>query len=58
VIGNNWFQKRRSHKIIHYSWEGSVGTIIDYFILTGNHWNILNDVKVTPRISLEGDHRI
>jgi hypothetical protein len=23
VIVNNWFQKRRSHKITHSSWDGS-----------------------------------
>jgi hypothetical protein len=34
------------------------GTIIDHFILPGHLWNILNDVKVIPNISLEGDHRI
>jgi hypothetical protein len=31
---------------------------IDYFILTRNLWNILNDIKVIPIISLEGDHGI
>jgi hypothetical protein len=30
----------------------------NHFILTRNPWNILNDVKVIPSISLEGDHRI
>jgi hypothetical protein len=58
AIGNNWFQKRRIRKIICYSWDGSVGNITDYFILTNNLWNILNDVKVISSISLEGDHRI
>jgi hypothetical protein len=54
---NNWF-KKRSHKITRYNWDGSVGTVIDYFILIRNIWNILNDVKAIPSISLEGDHRI
>jgi hypothetical protein len=57
-IGNNWFQKMRSHRIAHYSCDGCIGTIIDYSVLTRNLWNILNDIKVTPSISLEGDHRI
>jgi hypothetical protein len=35
--------KRASHKITGYSWDGSVGTITDYFILTRNLWNILKD---------------
>jgi hypothetical protein len=46
MIGNNWFQKRRSHKITHYSWDGSVGSITDYLILIRNLWNILTDVTV------------
>jgi hypothetical protein len=50
--------RRRDNKITHYSWDGSVGTIIDYFILTRNLCNILNDVKIIPSKSLEGDHRI
>jgi hypothetical protein len=58
MIGNNWFQKGRSHKITCYSWDGSVGTINDYFILTINLLNILNYVKVIPSINLERDHRI
>jgi hypothetical protein len=58
VIANNWFQKRRSHKRTCYSWDGSFGTTADYFTLTRNLWNILNDVKVITSISLERDHRI
>jgi hypothetical protein len=57
-IGNNWCQKRRNHKITHHSWDGSVGTIIDYFILTRNLWNFLNHIKLIPSISLDGGHRI
>jgi hypothetical protein len=55
---NNWFEKRRSHNITCYSCDGSFGTITDYFILTRNLWNILNDVKVISSISLETDHGI
>jgi hypothetical protein len=58
MISNKLFQKKRSHNITHYSWNGSVGTIIDYFTLTRILWNILNHVKVIPNKSLEGDHRI
>jgi hypothetical protein len=58
VIGNNWFQKRRSHKTTHYSWDASFGTLTDYFVLTRNLWNILNYVKVILSISLPGEHRI
>jgi hypothetical protein len=54
---NNWFQKRRSYKLTCYSSDGSFGTITDYFILTGNLCNILNDVKVIPITGLEGDHK-
>jgi hypothetical protein len=49
--------KKRSHKIIHYKWEGNVGTITDYSTLTRNLWNILEDDKVIPSINSE-DHRI
>jgi hypothetical protein len=58
VICNNWFQNRRSHKITRYSWDGSFGTRTDYFILTRNLWNVLNDVTEIPSISSEQDHRI
>jgi hypothetical protein len=47
----------RSHKITHYSWDGSFGNITDYFTLTSNLWNILNNVKVISNTSLQ-DHRI
>jgi hypothetical protein len=57
VMVNNWFQKKRSHKVTLYSWNGSVGTATDYLILTRNLLNILNNVKIISSLRLE-DHRI
>jgi hypothetical protein len=58
MIGSNWFQKRGGCKITHHSFVRSFGTVVDYFILTRNLWNIVNDVKGIPGVSFEGDHRI
>jgi hypothetical protein len=58
AIGNGWSQKKKSHKITCYSWDSKFRTIIDYFIMTRNLWNIFNAVKIIPSIGLEADHRI
>jgi hypothetical protein len=58
VIGNGWFQNRRSRKITHYTWDGKFRTIIHYFIMTINLCNILKNVKLIPSIRSEEENRI
>jgi hypothetical protein len=58
MIGNRWFNKRKSHKITRYSWDGNSETIINYIVMRRNLWTVLTDIKVIPSESLEGDHRL
>jgi hypothetical protein len=47
-----WFQKRKSHGITRYSWDGVSQTIIDYFVVTSNLWKNLLHVQVIPSENL------
>lgn len=58
VIGNTWFQKRDSHRITRYSWNGEQKTQIDYVVVSKEKKKMLKDVKIIPSVGMDGDHRL
>ena len=58
VIGNTWFEKRKSHKITRYGWDGHQESIIDYILVDTSLHHKLIDIKVIPSESLGSDHRL
>lgn len=58
AIGNSRFQKRESHVVTRYSWDGNQKSVIDYVIVDKVWGEKLIDVKVVPSVNMEGDHRL
>lgn len=58
VVKNSWFNKRVSHKITRYSWDGQSKTVIDYVITDQERSRLVTDVKVIPSENLNSDHRL